>query len=130
MESAIALDHIIVVVNDIEQTTEFWSTVFGFKTEGQSGPFTVMRISPELTFQFAPWGTEGGSHFAFAMPKPQFDAVFMRLVQNEIPYGDSFHTVGNQKGPGEEEGARGLGKAVYFNDPNKHLLEIRNYDDS
>ena len=44
-----------------------------------------------------------------------------------IPYGDSFHTVGNLQGPGEEGGARGMGKAVYVLDPNRHLIEVRTY---
>lgn len=129
MTPNITLDHIIVTVNDIEETLAFWSKVLGFKSEGQSGPFAVMRISPDLTFQLAPWGTQGGSHFAFALPKAEFEAVFQSLKDNAIPYGDSFHSVGNQLGPGEEDGARGVGKAVYFFDPNKHLLEIRTYED-
>ncbi len=44
-----------------------------------------------------------------------------------IPYGDSFHAVGNMKGPGVEPGSRGDGEAVYFFDPNQHLIEIRHY---
>jgi catechol 2,3-dioxygenase-like lactoylglutathione lyase family enzyme len=129
MKKRIGLDHIIVNVNDIGETFAFWSKVFGFESEGQAGPFTVMRITPDLTFQFAPWGTEGGSHFAFALPKHEFLAVLQILRDNDIPYGDSFHTVGNQQGPGEEDGARGMGKAIYFNDPNEHLLEICTYDE-
>jgi hypothetical protein len=37
--------------------------------------------------------------------------------------------VGRQNGPGDESGARGVGKALYFFDPYEHLLEIRHYDD-
>jgi len=129
MVTNIKLDHIIVNVNDLEDTLAFWSKVFGFTCEGESGPFSVMRITPDLTFQFAPWGTQGGSHFAFALPKGEFEAVFRTLKENQIPYGDSFHSIGNQQGPGEEDGARGIGKAIYFNDRNAHLLEIRTYDD-
>lgn len=129
METKINLDHIIINVNDIEETILFWTKVFGFKCEGESGPFTVLRITSDLTFQFAPWGTKGGSHFAFALPKQEFDVVLKLLKENEIPYGDSFHTVGNLQGPGKEDGARGMGYAIYFNDPNDHLLEIRTYED-
>ena len=32
------------------------------------------------------------------------------------------------KGPGDEPGSRGDGKAVYFFDPDKHLIEIRHYE--
>jgi len=32
------------------------------------------------------------------------------------------------RGPGEEPGARGIGKALYFFDPSRHLIEIRCYE--
>jgi hypothetical protein len=32
------------------------------------------------------------------------------------------------RGPGETDGARGLGKALYFFDPSKHLIEISHYE--
>ena len=31
------------------------------------------------------------------------------------------------KGPGMTAGAKGLGKAVYFKDPDGHVLEIKTY---
>jgi catechol 2,3-dioxygenase-like lactoylglutathione lyase family enzyme len=128
MNHSARLDHIIVNVNDAETTAAFWSKIFGFTNEGHSGPFTVLRITPELTFQLAPWGTLGGCHYAFCLGNTEFDNAFSFLKENNIPYGDSFHTVGNQQGPGAEAGARGMGKTIYFNDPNNHLLEIRTYD--
>ena len=33
-------------------------------------------------------------------------------------------------GPGDETGSRGLGKAVYFFDPSKDLIEIKHYETS
>ena len=92
------------------------------------GPFSVIRVTPDLTLQLAPWGTDGGVHLAFALPRAEFDAVFSRIKDAGIPYGDSFHAVGNMQGPGEEDGSRGMGRAVYFFDPNQHLIEIRHYD--
>ena len=67
-------------------------------------------------------------HFAFALSPDEFELAFERLRAAGIPYGDSFHDVGNMRGPGEETGARGSGKAVYFFDPNKHLIEFAYYD--
>ncbi len=54
MSDKVVLDHTIVSVNDVHETIEFWSKVLGFKGEGEAGPFTVLRISAELTFQMAP----------------------------------------------------------------------------
>jgi len=33
----------------------------------------------------------------------------------------------NMQGPGMTTGAKGVGKAVYFKDPNGHVLEIKTY---
>ena len=124
----IQLDHMILPVADLEQSIEFFTRILGCAYEGVDGPFSVIRVTPELTLQLAPWGTDGGVHLAFALPLDEFDAAFDRVKAAGIPYGDSFHVVGNMQGPGDEAGARGMGKAVYFFDPNQHLIEIRHYD--
>ena len=125
---AIQLDHMILPVAELEASVEFFTTIMGCSYEGTSGPFSVIRVSPDLTLQLAPWGTDGGVHLAFALPRSEFDAAFDRVKAAGIPYGDSFHDVGNMQGPGAEEGALGMGPTVYFFDPNQHLIEIRHYD--
>ena len=65
---------------------------------------------------------------AFSMTCAEFDDVFRRVHAAGIEYGDSFHSVGNMRGPGAEGGARGPGKALYLFDPSKHLIEIRHYE--
>jgi len=122
------LDHLILNVNDAQASADFYAKILGFACEGKDGPFTVVRVNEALTMQLAPWGTKGGEHLAFALTRAEFDGVFARVRAGGIDYGDSFHAVGNQQGPGEETGARGAGKAVYFFDPNKHLIEIRHYE--
>lgn len=122
------LDHIILKVNDLEDSVRFYTDIMGFEDVGQDGPFTVLRVSETFQIQLAPWTTQGYEHYAFALSKASFDAVFERLRANEIPYGPSFHDVGSNQGPGEETGARGPAPTLYFNDPNKHLIEIRTYD--
>jgi len=121
------LDHLILHVNDVERSASFYADILGFANEGTTGPFTVIRVAPDFTIQLAPWGTQGGEHLAFAMPHAEFSQVFRRIVDRGLEFGDSFHSVGNMKGPGEEDGARGRGASLYFFDPNKHLLEIRHY---
>jgi catechol 2,3-dioxygenase-like lactoylglutathione lyase family enzyme len=122
------LDHLIIRVNDMDASVRFYTEVLGLRSEGSEGPFGVLRVNPELTLQLAAWSTEGNEHFAFAMGKAEFEAVFKRVREAGIAYGDAFDRVGNMKGPGQESGARGVGKAVYFFDPNRHLIEIRSYD--
>jgi catechol 2,3-dioxygenase-like lactoylglutathione lyase family enzyme len=87
-----------------------------------------MRVAPDLQVQLAPWGTAGGEHYAFAVSRADFDAIFDRIRAAGIAHGPSFDSVGSDIGPGRESGARGFAPTLYFNDPNGHLLEIRCYD--
>jgi catechol 2,3-dioxygenase-like lactoylglutathione lyase family enzyme len=122
------IDHLILNVNDIPKSVEFYVDILGFRLEGEDGPFTVIRVNDGFTLQLAPWGTGGNEHYAFAMPRDDFDKAFERIKDKDIPYGDSFHTVGSNVGPGVETGARGEAPTLYMNDPNNHLIEIRTYD--
>jgi catechol 2,3-dioxygenase-like lactoylglutathione lyase family enzyme len=110
---AMTLDHVILRVNAREESIRFYTEVLGLAYEGEREPFSVVRVTPEFTIQLAPWGTQGGEHLAFAMTREEFEAVFRRIRAAGIEYGDSFHAVGNMKGPGDEDGARGPGKALY-----------------
>ena len=122
------LDHLILRVNDKEESVRFYTDVLGLKFEGEQEPFSIMRVTPDLTLQLAPWGSTGGEHLAFAMAHEEFEQVFGRIRDSGIEFGDSFHTVGNMKGPGIESGARGSGSSLYFFDPSKNLIEIRHYE--
>jgi catechol 2,3-dioxygenase-like lactoylglutathione lyase family enzyme len=122
------IDHVIIKVNDVQASLAFYTGVLGFAAEGQDGPFTVLRAGPELQIQLAPWGTPGFEHYAFAVSKADFDAIYGRIKAADIAHGPTFDSVGVNTGPGEESGARGRAPTLYFNDPNRHLLEIRTYD--
>jgi catechol 2,3-dioxygenase-like lactoylglutathione lyase family enzyme len=122
-----SIDHLIMKVNDLKTSVDFYTTVLGFSNEGPDGPFIVLRVSPEFQIQLAPWGTPGMEHYAFAVSPPEFERIFVRIKSAGIPYGPTFKEVGTNTGPGDEVGAKGSAPTVYFNDPNKHLLEIRTY---
>ncbi|HYX30965.1 MAG TPA: VOC family protein [Pyrinomonadaceae bacterium] len=122
------IDHIILNVNDIAASIDFYVNVLGFTLDGEDGPFTVIRVSDDFTLQVAPWGTKGNEHYAFAMSRPDFETTFARIKEKGIAYGDSFHNVGANAGAGNELGARGPGPTVYLNDPSNHLIEIRTYE--
>lgn len=122
------LDHLILHVNDVEESSRFYTEILGLTNDGKRDPFTVVRVTSDFTIQLAPWGTKGGEHLAFAMPRIEFEEVFRRVRERGIEFGDSFHSVGNMKCPGVEDGARGPGASLYLFDPNKHLIEIRHYE--
>src|SRR5437016_10367987 len=109
------IDHIILNVNEIPASVDFYVNVLGFKLEGEDGPFTVIRVSEDFTLQLAPWGTGGNEHLAFALSREAFDRAFSLVKEKGIPYGDSYHSVGNSSGPGVESGARGSAPTLYMN---------------
>ena len=123
-----SLDHLILKVNDLAESVAFYTGVLGFRDEGRDGPFTVLRGGEGLQLQLAPWGTPGMEHYAFAVSRDEFDRIFERVRAAGIGWGPTFDSVGSNAGPGEERGARGPAPTVYFNDPNRHLLEIRTYE--
>jgi catechol 2,3-dioxygenase-like lactoylglutathione lyase family enzyme len=123
-----SIDHIILKVNDLKASVSFYTEVLGFPFEGMDGPFTVLRAGPDCQLQLAPWGTPGLEHYAFAVSKREFQDIFARIKSRGIAFGPTFDAVGLNTSPGEESGARGIAPTLYFNDPNKHLLEIRTYE--
>jgi len=124
-----ALDHLILPVNDLAASVEFYVGILGFWAEGERPPFAVIRVSNDFILQLAPWGTEGGEHLAFALTRAEFEETFARLKAAGIAYGGAFDEVGKQTEPGRESGAKGMGRALYFFDPDRHLIEIRHYDE-
>jgi catechol 2,3-dioxygenase-like lactoylglutathione lyase family enzyme len=121
------LDHTIVPVGDATTSLRFYTEILGFEADGEDGPFSVVRINADTLLLLAPWGSAGGQHYAFALTPTEFDEAFARIKEAGIPYGDSYHDVGNMEGPGNEFGARGLAPSLYVFDPDQHLIEIRRY---
>ena len=70
------IDHLLVKVNDLKASVAFYTSVLGFVAEGIDGPFTLIRVSPDAQLQMAPWGTAGYEHYAFAVPRAEFDQIF------------------------------------------------------
>jgi catechol 2,3-dioxygenase-like lactoylglutathione lyase family enzyme len=122
------IDHLILNVNDLPKSIEFYTQILGFKYEGKRDPFSLIRVAPDFLLQLAPWATKGGEHLAFSTSRAEFDEVFARIRQASIPYGDIFDGVGNMRGPGVADGAKGPWKAIYFFDPSKHLIEVAYYE--
>lgn len=124
----VSLDHLIVYAPDREETARFYAEVLEFGREGERGPFEVLRVNDDLVLQIMEYEADLPQHYAFSMSRRAFDVVRENLTRFRLPFGDSFHAVGNMKGPGREAGARGDADTLYFNDPAGHLVEIRTYD--
>ena len=124
---ATVLDHTIVPVRSREEAVEFYSRIFGFEDLGEVGPFLAVRVNEGFTLDFRDSDDFRSIHYAFAMEPDEFERAFTNIRESGITYGDSPAGQENMQGPGMTMGAKGMGKAVYFKDPNGHLLEIKTY---
>jgi catechol 2,3-dioxygenase-like lactoylglutathione lyase family enzyme len=122
------LDHLILEVDDVQKSLDFYSKIFGFTDGGPDGPFRLMRINADAIVVLAPRRTPSTHHLAFALERAEFDTVLERMRAENVPYGDAFDRVGNNQGPAVETGAHGKSKSIYLFDPDQHLLEILYYE--
>ena len=89
----------------------------------------MIRVTPDLTLQLAPWGTEGGWHLAFALlAAPSSTPRSIGSRPRAFPTATHSTRSATCRARAIEAGARGDGETVYFFDPNQHLIEIRHYD--
>jgi len=124
---AMRLDHLILAANDRAASVAFYTDVLGFADEGARGPFTTLRAGPDFVIQLAEWPTKGGEHLAFATEPAELDRVLERARAAGVAYGDTFDSVGSQRGPGVADGAHGASRSLYLHDPSGHLIEVMSY---
>lgn len=122
------LDHLILDVADVPASLAFYTAIFGFTDDGRDGPFCVMRVNADAVILLAQRRPASPQHLAFAMERGELDRVLERIRRDNVPYGDAFDRVGNSRGPGDENGARGIAKSIYLFDPDRHLIEILYYE--
>jgi catechol 2,3-dioxygenase-like lactoylglutathione lyase family enzyme len=125
---SIQFDHLILNVKELQPSIDFYVKIMGFTVVEEGDPYTEIRANDDFTMLLAPFGTKVSEHLAFALSRDRFEKTFAAVKSSGTPYGDSWDTVGNNRGPGVEAGARGNAPTVYFHDPSGHLLEIRSYE--
>ena len=118
------LDHLILSVTDVEKSVRFYHKALRLKYEHEA----LLRVSPTLVLQLIQQPPSVSQHLAFSMSRDEFDETVGRLKVADIPYGDNFSTVGTMTGPGKAHGSQKNGNAIYFRDPDNHMLEIMHYE--
>ncbi len=132
----IVFDHTIVPSRDMNQSAKFYKQIFGFKDLGENeeelrglqiNETTVLFLEKSNDSDSSPW-SQGTHHYAFGMDREKFQQVFSKVKSKKIPYGDTWKTHDNKKGPDKKApGAQGQGKTIYFRDPSDNLLQIITY---
>ena len=124
------LDHIVLTVNDMEETMRFYERALGFEKESFRGPdgqpryalrFGKQKINLQDRATETPTKakvpTFGAGDFCLIATAP-VDQVLAHLRAENIPI---------VAGPVPRQGALGSMRSVYFRDPDGNLVEVAEY---
>lgn len=122
------LDHLVLTVQDIEATCEFYARVLGFEVivfgdNRKALKFGQQKINlHQAGKEFEPKAehpTKGSADLCFIAQTP-LEQVIAHLNAEQIAI---------CKGPVNRTGAVGSIRSVYIRDPDLNLIEISNYTD-
>lgn len=117
---SVDLNHTIVSARDRDASARFLAEILGLAAPTPFGPFMVVETANGVSLDVAEAeGEIASQHYAFLVSEPEFDEIFGRIRERELPYWAD----PTRRRAGEinhDDGGRG----VYFPDPNGHLLEI------
>jgi len=115
----ITLNHTIVASKDNVESARFYEKIFGFEFIKEWGHFAVVKVNSTLTLDFDTQENFSRNHYAFKVNDQQFDEIFERVKSNNISFGS-----GPRSSDDGKINSNYGGRGVYFEDLNKHLLEI------
>lgn len=125
MATALALDHLVLVVDDVERTLAWYGRFAGLAGERADQwrrgevPFPSLRIDESTIIDVLAGRDDPGrghlDHICFAVNRADLDALAadpdLRIVDR-----------------GKRFGARGQGDSIYVRDPDGMLVEFRTYE--
>ena len=117
----VKLNHTIVHARDKRASAAFLSEILGLPAPVPFGPFLGVQTGNEVTLDFldADEGEFIVEHYAFLISEAEFDAIFARIRSRKLPYWAD--PARHERG---KISTRDGGRAIYFEDPSGHLLEI------
>ena len=114
----IVLNHTIVAVSDKERGARLLADLLGLAVGRPAGPFTPVRINPDLTLDFDDrFGARPG-HYAFLVDDTTFDATLEYTRKSNLEWGSGPRLVDYQIN--HLAGGRG----VYVRDPDGIAYEF------
>jgi catechol 2,3-dioxygenase-like lactoylglutathione lyase family enzyme len=115
------LNHLIIWVQDKNESARFLAAILGVEPGRPWGPFIPVRTANGVTLDFIDAGADGvrAQHYAFLVDDREFDAGLARLKKNGV----KIYSHPDKSGVGEINTYYG-GRGVYFEDPSGHLLEL------
>jgi catechol 2,3-dioxygenase-like lactoylglutathione lyase family enzyme len=121
---ATALDHLVLVVSDIDRSLAWYGRRAGLSgvrvEEWRHGeaPFPSLRINDSTIIDLVPGDVGAGrghlDHICFVVSESELDGLARDPELEVVDRGERF-------------GARGLGQSIYVRDPDGLLVEFRCY---
>lgn len=116
-------DHIVLVSPDVERLVAWYRDELGLEAERleewrrQEVPFVSLRVSPTFIIDVFTGDRTGVNvdHVAFTVEGVDLD---------ELAASGRFEI---ESGPADLFGAQGVGRGLYFRDPDGNLVELRTY---
>jgi catechol 2,3-dioxygenase-like lactoylglutathione lyase family enzyme len=117
---SVRLNHTIVWCRDQLRSATFLTEVLGLPPATRFGPFLVTAVDNDVSLDFHEIeGEIAPQHYAFLVGEDDFDKILARIQDRDIGYWAD---------PGQREPDKinhnDGGSGVYFEDPDRHLLEI------
>jgi catechol 2,3-dioxygenase-like lactoylglutathione lyase family enzyme len=116
---SVELNHTIVHASDKQASATFLAEILGRPEPTPYGPFLVVQVDNDVSLDFLEVTDIRPQHYAFLVDEADFDVIFGRIRDRELPYwADPHHHRPDEINT--NDGGRGL----YWDDPNGHNLEI------
>lgn len=114
------LDHTIVHSRDRFASARFLAELIGEPEPTPFGPFACLPLDGGVTLDYLDSSSEIVSqHLAFLVSEDEFDVIFARMTERELPYwADPAH-----EQPQRINHLFG-GRGVYLDDPDGHSIEF------
>jgi len=116
----VQLNHTIVACRDQQRSAAFLTGILGLPAATRFGHFLVVEADNDVSLDFSETsGDITPQHYAFLVGEEEFDAAFTRIREQGLDYWAD---------PGQsrrgEINHRDGGRGLYFQDPDRHLLEV------
>lgn len=121
------IDHLVLTVNNIEVTCEFYGRVLGMqRVELASGRIALAFGQQKINLHSA------GNEYDPTAQRPSPGSADICFIA-ATPISDAVASLQAEKvevieGPGPKSGATGPITSIYFRDPDGNLIEVSNYD--
>ncbi len=126
------IDHVVLLVDDLDGMTKWYETVLGCKVAKHNKEFQMIHLDAgssliDLVDKKGPLGKQGSSDDAKEVEK-KLDHICLALYdfdENAIKEHLSYHGVAITTDTGVRYGKGGDGKSLYFEDPEGTRIELK-----